>query len=376
MWSAVKELEPTYLLELARDKSKKGREVLIGSIADLFAGSVSALTDRERSLMFAILQQLVRDAEMSVRRTISEQLAEEEMLPRDLAKLLANDEIEVAYPILSKSLVLQDFDLIEVIRQRTLEHQLAVAIREVVSEAVSGALVEVGNDDIVVALLNNHGAQISEKTMGYLVEESKRSDTFREPLLRRKELGADLAKRMYLWVSVALRQYVMENFDVDETTIDDLLEAAALAEVDAAALEGLTPTKSEALAAELAEAGVIKPPLLIQLLQKGEVHLFVVMIKQLTGLREKLIMRVLLEPGGEGLAIICKAIGFQKEEFDSVFAISRKARPGDTKTLKHDRSKALDFYDRMTERAAQLVVRRWRRSVDYLTAIRDLEIGS
>ena len=372
----MKELEPTYLLELARDKSKKGREVLVESIADLFAGSVITLTDRERSLMYAILHQLVRDAEMAVRRTISEQLADEEMLPRDLAKLLANDEIEVAYPILSKSLVLQDFDLIEVIRQRTLEHQLAVAIREVVSEAVSGALVEVGNDDIVVTLLNNHGAQISEKTMGYLVEESKRSDTFREPLLRRKELGADLAKRMYLWVSVALRQYVMENFDVDETTIDDLLESAALAEVDAAALEGLTPTKSEALAAELAEAGVIKPPLLIQLLQKGEVHLFVVMIKQLTGVRKKLIMRVLLEPGGEGLAIICKAIGFQKEEFDSVFAISRKARPGDTKTLKHDRSKALDFYDRMTERAAQLVVRRWRRSVDYLTAIRDLEIGS
>ena len=372
----MKTPDATYLLELARDKSKKGREVLTESIADLFAGSASTLTDRERTLMFAILHQLVRDAEMAVRRTISEQLADEETLPRDLAMILANDEIEVAFPILSKSPVLQDFDLIEVIRQRTLEHQLSISIREVVSPGVSGALVETGNPDVIVKLLKNHGAQISEKTMGYLVEESKRVDTFQEPLLRRKDLDAGLAKRMYLWVSVALRQYVMENFEVDETTVDDMLESAALAEIKAAAEDGLTPTRSEALAAELGEAGVIKPLLLIQLFQKGEVHLFVAMIKEMTGLRKKLIMRVLLEPGGEGLAIICKAMAFQKDEFDSVFSISRKARPGDTKTLKQDRRKALGFYERMTEQAAQLVVRRWRRSVDYLTAIRELEVGS
>lgn len=372
----MKQPDAAYLLGLARKKSKRGREVLTESIADLFAGSASTLTDRERSLMFAILHQLVRDAEMAVRRTISEQLADEKMLPPDLAKILANDEIEVAYPILSKSPVLQDFDLIEVIRQRTLEHQLAIAIREVVSEVVSGALVEVGDDDIIVTLLKNHGAQISEKTMSYLVEESKRVDTFQEPLLRRKELDPSLAKRMYLWVSVALRQYVIENFDVDETAIDDLFEAAALEEVDAASSQGLTPTRSEALAAELAEAGAIKPKLLIQLFQRGEVDLFVAMIKQLTGLRKTLIMRVLLEPGGEGLAIVCKAMGFQRDEFDSVFSISRKARPGDTKTLKYDRRNVLGIYDRMTEQAAQSVVRRWRRSVDYLAAIRDLEVGA
>lgn len=372
----MKQPDAAFLLDLARDKSKSGRKVLTESIADLFAGSASSLTDRERTLMFTILQQLVRDAEMAVRRAISEQLADETLLPRELAKILANDQIEVAYPILSKSPVLQDFDLIEVIRQRTLEHQLAITIREVVSEEVSGALVEVGNDDIIVTLLKNHGAQISEKTMSYLVEASKRVDTFQEPLLQRKELDPNLAKRMYLWVSVALRQYVIENFDVDETAIDDLFEAAALEEINDAVLQGLTPTKSEALAAELAETGAIKPALLIQLFQKGEVHLFVAMIKQLTGLRKTLIMRVLLEPGGEGLAIVCKAMSFQRDEFDSVFSISRKARPGDTKNLKHDRRKVLGLYDRMTEQAAQLVVRRWRRSVDYLAAIRDLEVGS
>ena len=58
--------------------------------------------------------------------------------------MLANDDIEVAYPILAFNKVLQDADLIEVIRHRTLEHQLVIAIREDVSEAVSDALVRTG----------------------------------------------------------------------------------------------------------------------------------------------------------------------------------------------------------------------------------------
>ena len=38
--------------------------------------------------------------------------------------------------------------------------------------------------------------------MEYLVEQSKRVDTYQNPLLKRPDLEPDLAKRMYLWVSV------------------------------------------------------------------------------------------------------------------------------------------------------------------------------
>ncbi|MDP6603590.1 MAG: DUF2336 domain-containing protein [Rhodospirillales bacterium] len=77
---------------------------------------------------------------MPVRRIVSQQLANVPDVPEALVRLLANDDIEVAYPILVYSELLRDADLIEVIRHRTQEHQLAVAIRNEVSETVSNAL--------------------------------------------------------------------------------------------------------------------------------------------------------------------------------------------------------------------------------------------
>ena len=373
--STVGRINSEYLYGLARDKSVAGRMALAETISDLFLQRGCTLTERERTLMFSILHQMIHDAEMSVRRVVSAQLAERDDAPRDLVQRLANDEIEVAYPILTKSTVLHDTDLIEVIQQRTLEHQMAIAIRQSVSEAVSGALVQTGNENVIGTLLENSNARISDATMEYLVDEAKRVDTFQEPILRRHDLDPRLAKRMFLWVSAALRQYILENSGLSQTDTDDLLEKAALEEIDAVASPDRPKRKAEDLVAELDTQGKVTPDLLVQTLSEGEVGLFMAMFRQFTGLRELLVMRLVFEPGGEGLAIACKAVGIDSEDFSSIFALSRKARPGSDTTLKRNSRKILDFYDRITEDAAKEVVRRWRRDMDYLAAIRELEVG-
>ena len=373
--STVDMIDSEYLYGLARDKSVAGRMALAETISDLFLQRGCTLTERERTLMFSILRHMIHDAEMSVRRVVSAQLAERDDAPRDLVQRLANDEIEVAYPILTKSTVLHDTDLIEVIQQRTLEHQMAIAIRQSVSEAVSGALVQTGNENVIGTLLENSNARISDATMEYLVDEAKRVDTFQEPILRRHDLDPRLAKRMFLWVSAALRQYILENSGLSQTDTDDLLEKAALEEIDAVASPDRPKRKAEDLVAELDTQGKVTPDLLVQTLSEGEVGLFMAMFRQFTGLRELLVMRLVFEPGGEGLAIACKAVGIDSEDFSSIFALSRKARPGSDTTLKRNSRKILDFYDRITEDAAKEVVRRWRRDMDYLAAIRELEVG-
>jgi uncharacterized protein (DUF2336 family) len=180
---------------------------------------------------------------------------------------------------------------------------------------------------------------------------------------------------MFLWVSAALRQYILENSGLSQTDTDDLLEKAALEEIDAVASPDRPKRKAEDLVAELDTQGKVTPDLLVQTLSEGEVGLFMAMFRRFTGLRELLVMRLVFEPGGEGLAIACKAVGIDSEDFSSIFALSRKARPGSDTTLKRNSRKILDFYDRITEDAAKEVVRRWRRDMDYLAAIRELEVG-
>ena len=163
--STVDRFDGDYLYGLARDNSVAGRMALAETISDLFLQRGCTLTERERTLMFSILHQMIHDAEMSVRRVVSAQLAERDDAPRDLVQRLANDEIEVAYPILTNSTVLHDTDLIEVIQQRTLEHQMAIAIRQSVSKAASGALVQTGHKDVITTLLEHSNANISAASM-------------------------------------------------------------------------------------------------------------------------------------------------------------------------------------------------------------------
>jgi uncharacterized protein (DUF2336 family) len=119
--------------------------------------------------MTDILNKLVTEFETELRQQLAERLSDSKSAPRNLVLALANDEIVVARPILLKSGVLRDPELIEIIHHRTLEHQLAIAMRTSVSEVVSDALVETGNTDVVKTLLQNPNARITEATMAYLV---------------------------------------------------------------------------------------------------------------------------------------------------------------------------------------------------------------
>lgn len=368
-------LGPEHLLRLARDKSAHGREELSKAVSDLFVEESEALSDKERALMQAILHQLIRDAELSVRRLMSEKLADLPTAPRDLIKMLANDAVEVAVPVLRKSTVLQDIDLVEVIRNRTMEHQLAIAVREQVSEQVSGALVAAGQESVITTLLSNDNAQISLATLEYVVEESRRVDSFRDPVLRRSELDPELAKKITYWVSAALRQYVLDNFDIAPSTIDDITEATASADAQAASEEARQRSRAEVLAAELANSGDITPELLVRVLKAGEIALFVALFKLLSGLREVLIRRFIHEPGGEGLAVACKAFEMGKEDFETVFVLTRRTTKANKKAVRRERRNVISLYERMTVSAAKDVVLRWRRDVSYLRAIRDLEVG-
>jgi uncharacterized protein (DUF2336 family) len=368
------------LLDLARDKSAEGRRRLLDTVTDLFSEEGRVLNERERALMADILCKLIREVEMRVRRELSERLALRSDVPRDVVKLLANDEIEVARPILLSSSMLRDVDLVEIVRHRTQQHQLTIAMRREVSEQVSDALVEAGNTDVIKALLDNPNARISEATLEYLVEESRRVDTYQEPLVRRSDLSPQLARRMCLWVGAALRSYILDHFDIDPTQLDDLLEEVTLSAVDS--LTSAETTTSEPgddaatrLAKRLADEERLNPEVLVKALRQGEIALFEAMLAQMTKLRRRLIGRLVYEPGGEGLVIACRALKIDKPTFTSIFLLSRKGRPGDQVVDPRELSRVIALFDRVQPEAAMQVMRRWQRNPDYLYAVKRVEEG-
>ncbi|WP_119167320.1 DUF2336 domain-containing protein [Algihabitans albus] len=365
------------LLGLARDKSAEGRRLLLDTVTDLFSEEGRVLNDREHALMTDILSKLLQDVEMRVRRELSERLARRKDAPLEIVKLLANDEIEVARPVLVTSSILRDIDLVEIVQHRTQQHQLSIAMRREVSEFVSEALVESGNADVIKALLDNPSARISEATLEYLVEESRRVDSYQEPLVRRSDLSPQLARRMCLWVGAALRSYILDNYDIDPTELDDLLEDVAVVSVDVLpqppSLAEQQDDAASRLANRLAEAKRLTPDMLVQTLRQGEIPLFEAMFAQMTGLRRRLMGRLIYEPGGEGLVIACRALQIDKPAFTSIFLLSRKGRPGDQIVDPRELSRVISLFDRVKPEAAMQVLRRWQRNPEYLYAVRRVE---
>lgn len=359
------------LLELAHDKSIEARLRLVNMIGDIFSEREQVLTERERVLMTEILEKLINDFEMTLRHELAKRLADKPAVPQALVTMLANDEIEVARPILMQSKVLQDQELIRIIRNRTRQHQLAIAMRREVSEPVADALVDTGDEDVITTLLQNDSARISEATMAYLVEQSRTLDTFQEPLVARRDLDPKLARKLYLTVSVTLRHRILEQYEIEVNALDDLLETVWQDLAQAEQERG--PDAAWVLAESISAEREIDAPLIIKVLRRGEIALFEALFGEVSGIRPPRLQHVLYETGGKGLAIACKALDIEKANFAPIFLLSRKGRGGEQVVDPREVSGVLQFFDNIARDAAHEVLRAWQRDDEYLSAIESIE---
>ncbi len=340
----------------------------------MFLTTGRELTDAEYGIMSDILRRLVEDVASTVRAALAERLAEWPEAPRNLIKQLANDEIMVAESILLRSDLLEDAELIEIVNLRTMQHRLAIAARETLSEGVTDALVEAGEQSVTEKLLANKGSTLSAKTMKFLVEESRRIEAYQEPLIRRDELTVELAERMYGWVSKALKEQISEYFDVDQAILDQTMDATIaklLDEVRERSRAGKRPVQLKEL---LAYAQTTDPEFLIALLREGQIALFEGLFAELTKLPLETAQRFIYEPRGEAFAIACKGARIPKSQFGTVLVLSREVRPKKQVIDRSEIPRAMNVFDRVPEEKARAILKKWRTEPEFLSMIRHFQL--
>ncbi|MBL9034374.1 MAG: DUF2336 domain-containing protein [Rhodospirillaceae bacterium] len=357
------------LIELARNRSTDGRSALVSAIGNLFEVSDRQFSDHELALMNDILKKLLQEVAKPIRIALAAKLAQAKSAPAEVIEILGNDDIEIAMPILIHSEFLTDRALIDIIRQRTKQHRLAVAMRRRLSSGVCDALVEMRERDVIQQLLKNHGAQISQATLAYLADQSAWVDEYQEPLLHRRDLGPELAKRMYAHVSAALRNYIVAHFQIDRAELD-----AKLAEATSQALERATEENhidaAQALADKLAQRNELTYDLIVQTLRRGEVQLFEAMIAQMTGLSRELVARLLYEEEADGFVIVARVCGFDRSTFTTLFLLLQHAHPRDDADDPQQLRRGLELYDRLRPETARKVAARLSINPDFLRTLR------
>lgn len=371
------ELDAQHLYDLARKHTREARNTLFENLTDLFLSDAGRLNEHERALMSDILAKLVREVEKSLRAELAERLAGSEHKFPDVAALLANDSIEIARPILEKSDLLKDEQLIEIIRKRTEEHRMAIAIRENVSASVSDELIDHASENVVEALIRNPDAEISKRAMEYLVAESRRYDQFQEPLVNREDLPAELAYRMFWWVSAALRRKIISEHRVDEVELDKLLtQATGAILVDHDAGANGAYVRAQKMVHRMAEAGELTHTFLLQSLRQQRLPVFVAGLGELGDIGFEMAWQIFADRSGETLAILAKAINITRSEFTSMYLLIAEARDGASARATSVLRSILDLFDAVDSNTAQAALLYWRQDVAYQISVDELSVGT
>ena len=257
---------------LLQDPSPENRADAAEKVSTQFAAG--DLNDNERAIAEDIFRAMVKDAEVRVRRALSESLKDNPEIPHDVASDLARDVSEVAMPILECSEVLSDEDLVEIVKTKSAEHQIAVAKRPFVSETVSDILVDTKNVDVVATLVGNDGALIAEKTMERVVDEFGDNEKVNAPLARRKELPINIAERLVSLVADHLKEHILTHHEISSDTAMDLVISSR----ERATVSLLSPnaktTDVRALVDQLHRNNRLTPSLIVRALCMGDTTFF------------------------------------------------------------------------------------------------------
>ena len=315
------------LAQLAANPQDTTREEIFLAVASLYRIQDTHLSERERELMRDILRRLTSDVEMTIRIALAERLAEDTTAPHDLVLLLADDKIEVARPIILRSPLLSDNDVLKLIAYCGTEHHVAIAARPHIGEPVTEALAKCEVETVLVTLVHNATARISPSTYETLVEKSRQIAVLQDPLARRDDLPAELATRMCSWVSEAIKSYIIQNYKVEAGWLDTAFKQAEAVVKSEPAPPKMPPAEGASkLIEKLATAGQLKPGFLLRVLHQGQIDLFDLAFARLLDLPLVEMRQNLYERGPKTVALACRAVGIDRCVFATVFTLSRKAR--------------------------------------------------
>ena len=145
-----------------------------------FCRRTGQLGHAEMNRFAALARPLLLKAGLIHRMAFASQLAPSRYMPRATLIQLMEDHFLVSAPVLERSPLLEDDELIYLRTRRGRPVMLAIAKRRPLSSPVTDLLVEGGDDKTLIALAGNHEARISRRRLTQMADRS----FSRPPLLK------------------------------------------------------------------------------------------------------------------------------------------------------------------------------------------------
>ncbi|HXY58489.1 MAG TPA: DUF2336 domain-containing protein [Methylocystis sp.] len=292
-------------LQWARTAPAAHRAEGAGALARAYL--YSDLDERSRRDAEIALMSLLDDPSPLVRRALADNLASAVDAPRSLVLALAADQSDIAAPVLSRSPLLSEAELIDCAAIGDAFAQSAIALRARVPLAVAAALAEVGAREAAISLTVNPGAELAEFSMRRMIERFGDDGELREALLARPYLPGAVRSELVRAAAASLTSFVIGCAWLSPERAERLSREACdkahvIIGVGAAARDGRNALRD--FARHLRESGQLTASLVLRALLCGRDDLFEAALAELSGLRLERVAGHVRDFRGAGFAAL------------------------------------------------------------------------
>ena len=341
------------------------RRSLLRRLMDVVALPSSRSNAQDRAIAGDLLLEILIESDVAARELCARRLQEMSQAPKRLLRFLALDAPHVAKIILTENKAFDDADLAYIVMHGGTPHRTAVACRRDLGPAVASAIGESGDTAAMKILLENNTAKLSERSVELIVSASRKAPELCPLLITREELRPAHALAMFWWAAAPERRQILLRFSAERSLLIDMC-----ADIFRYAATDTDPVVRKALQVierrqrnraalqnsghESLEAAITTVATVKRISQADGAEL-----ATLAGIKPSTGERILQDPGGEGLAILCKAAGLKRQFLRELWtALGRD--PSDDNA--HFR-RVSEIYESIAVAKAQTVLRYWNWSL-------------
>jgi uncharacterized protein (DUF2336 family) len=223
---------------------------------------------------------------------------------------------------------------------------------------------------VTEALLKNLRATISQPALESAVALSQTHTSLIPLILRRPELRPSSAYVMFWWADADVRRTILSRFGVNREIMQDM---ASDVFAMAAAEKWQDPLSRKALQfierRQRNRSAIEKSPYvsleaaIADAAERGMTRKMAEEISYMSGLKPSTGAKLLRDPGGEGLAVLCKATGLSKKALRALWRALRRPMRDEHGRMHPDLANVLTAYDMLAVDRAQTVLRYWNWSL-------------
>ena len=356
--------------QTAQQLPRRARRTLLKRLVDIVAMPSSRIPPQDRCMAGDVLLEILFEAEDAERAFCARRLIPTQEAPRNVLRYLCLCSIEVCNELLEENSSLDDSDIRFILQRTTPAHAQAVARRSTLSPTVCDELVEFGDLEAITTMLTSRRAFLSETAIDGLLEISRDNHSLCGLLVNRPEMKPSHAMTMFWWCNAEDRQQVLMRYAADRSEMIDMcadvfsmaaeenwqdavvrktLQMLERRQRNRAAIER-SPYESLEEAIEQAEQSGIDRKLAQE-------------IGYLGGIKPVTAAKILTDPGGEPVAVFCKATGLKRHYLPKIWAALKRPVELGPGAIHPSYNRVRETYEMLSVAKAQTTLRYWNWSL-------------